>query len=223
MDIDGLGDALVDQLLARGMVRNIADLYQLKLEDMLSLERMGTKSATKVLENIARSKSQPLARLLNGLGIPFVGERTAQLLASHFGNLDAIASATDETLQEVGEVGPKVAQSIRQFFAEVRNRDLMERLRAAGLQFTAPHQIRPQGPLKGKTFVLTGTLPTLKREDAKERIEAAGGKVSGSVSSKTDYLVAGDEAGSKLTKAHELSVPVLDEAGLLELLSDRKA
>ena len=219
MDIDGMGDALVDQLLARGLVHNIADLYGLTLEQLLELERMGKKSATKVLENIDRSRSRSMARLLNGLGIPFVGERTAQLLADHFGNLDEIAASSEEKLQEVGEVGPKVSQAIRQFFSEQRNCELIERLRAAGLQFTAPKKPKAKaGPLAGQTFVITGTLPNLKREEAKEKIEAAGGKVAGSVSAKTNYLVAGEEAGSKLTKARELNIPILDEAGLLAML-----
>jgi DNA ligase (NAD+) len=219
MDIDGMGEALVDQLLGRGLVRNIADLYELKLEQLMDLERMGEKSARKVLQNIDRSRSRPLARLLNGLGIPFVGERTAQLLADHFGSLDEIAAASEEKLQEVGEVGPKVSQSIRQFFIEQRNRELMERLRAAGLQFTSPKKPTSKaGPLAGQTFVITGTLPTLKREEAKEKIEAAGGKVASSVSSKTNYVVAGEDAGSKLAKARELKIPVLDEAGLLAML-----
>ena len=218
MDIDGMGDALVDQLLARNLVRNIADLYHLTVDQLLELERMGQKSASKVIQNIDHSRSQPLARVLNGLGIPFVGERTAQILASHFGSLDAIGLASDEELQEADEIGPKVAESIRQFFAEQQNRDLIERLRAAGLQFTAPKQTKKKGPLVGLTFVITGTLPTLKREEAKERIEAAGGKVAGSVSSKTNYVVAGEEAGSKLDKARTLEVPVIDEPQLLSML-----
>ena len=219
MDIDGLGEALVDQLLGRGIVKNIADLYGLTTDQLLTLERMGEKSAAKVIQNIDRSRSQPLPRVLYGLGIPFVGERTAQLLAAHFGNLDEIAAASEETLQEVGEVGPKVAESIRQFFAEQRNCDLLERLRAAGLRFTSPKQTKPKaGPLTGLNFVLTGTLPNLSREEAKAKIESAGGKVVGSVSSKTNYLVAGEEAGSKLEKAKELEVKVIDEARLLEML-----
>ncbi|MBV9264770.1 MAG: NAD-dependent DNA ligase LigA, partial [Acidobacteriaceae bacterium] len=218
MDIDGMGDALVDQFLGRGLVRSIADLYDLKLEQLVDLERMGKKSASKVIQNIEQSRTRPLARLLNGLGIPFVGERTGQILAAHFGSLDAIASAPIEQLQEAEEVGPKVAQSIRQFFDEARNRELIERLRAAGLQFTAPKQHKTRGRLTGLTFVLTGTLPTLKREEAKERIEAAGGKVAGSVSSKTNYVVAGEEAGSKLDKARDLKVAVIDEGELLEML-----
>ena len=219
MDIDGMGDALVDQLLARGFVHGIADIYQLTEDTLMELERMGKKSASKIIENINRSRSRPLARVLNGLGIPFVGERTAQLLSDYFGSLDDIASATDDQLQQVTEVGPKVAESIVQFFAEKRNQQLMENLRHAGLQFTAPKVRKKEGPLTGKTFVLTGTLPSLTREEAKERIEAAGGKVAGSVSSKTHYVVAGEEAGSKLDKARTLKIPVLDEAALLVILN----
>lgn len=222
MDIDGLGDALVDQLLTRGMVHSIADIYKLTSEQLRQLERMGQKSAGKVIQNIDKSRLQPLARVLNGLGIPFVGERTGQLLAGHFGDLDAIANAPAETLQEVDEVGPKVAESIRQFFGEKRNRELLEQLRAAGLQFTGPKQVKKQGPLTGKVFVITGTLPTLKREEAKEKIEQAGGKVAGSVSSKTHYLLAGEEAGSKLDKARDLNVPILDEEGLFAMLGTER-
>ncbi len=219
MDIDGMGDALVDQLLNRGMVRNIADLYELKSEQLLSLERMGEKSAAKVLQNIDRSRSQRLPRVVNGLGIPFVGERTAQLLAAHFGSLDEMASTSAELLQEVGEVGPKVAESIRQFFGEKRNCELLDRLRAAGLQFSGPKQPRAKaGVLAGLTFVLTGTLPNLKREEAKEKIEGAGGKVAGSVSSKTNFVVAGEEAGSKLDKARKLEIKIIGEAELVEML-----
>jgi DNA ligase (NAD+) len=219
MDIDGMGDALVDQLLARGLVHSIAGIYQLTEEKLLELERMGKKSASKIIENINGTRSRPLARVLNGLGIPFVGERTAQLLSDHFGSLDDMAAASPEQLQEVTEVGPKVADSIHQFFAEKRNRDLIEHLRAAGLQFTAPKVIKKQGALTGKTFVLTGTLPTLTREEAKARIEAAGGKVSGSVSSKTHYVVAGEEAGSKLDKAKALNIAILDEPALFAILN----
>ncbi len=208
MDIDGMGDALVDQLLTRGLVHSIADLYALTLEQLLDLERMGKKSASKIIQNVDNSRSRPLARVLNGLGIPFVG--------------DDIANASLEILQEVTEVGPKVAESIRQFFNEKRNRELVERLRAAGLQFTAVKRTKQKGPLTGLTFVLTGTLPTLKREEAKARIEAAGGKVVGSVSSKTNYVVAGEDAGSKLEKAHELNVAVLDEGGLFAMLGSEK-
>jgi DNA ligase (NAD+) len=152
-----------------------------------------------------------------------VGERTAQILAGHFGSLDAIAAASVADLQQAQEIGPKVADSIRQFFAEERNRELIERLRAAGLQLIGPKTSRAEGALSGRTFVLTGTLPTLKREEAKERIQAAGGKVVGSVSSKTHYVVAGEEAGSKLDKARDLGVAVLDETGLLSMLDGGKS
>jgi DNA ligase (NAD+) len=218
MDIDGMGDALVDQLMNRGLVHSIADLYDLREEQLIELERMGKKSASKVIHNIDASRSRPLARVLNGLGIPFVGERTAQILADHFGSLDAIASASDEALQEAEEIGPKVADSIRQFFAEERNRELIERLRQAGLQFTSTKKAKRRGPLNGLTFVLTGTLPTLTREEAKARIESAGGKVAGSVSSKTSYVVAGEEAGSKLDKARSLNVSVIGEPELFAML-----
>lgn len=218
MDIDGLGEVLVDQLVNQGLVHNVADLYRLKLEQLMELERMGKKSAEKLLANIETSRRQPLPRILNGLGIPFVGERTAQFLAEAFGDLDVIAGASEDELQKAGEVGPKVAQSIRRFFHDKRNRDLLERLREEGLLFTYEAPRRAGGPLAGLAFVLTGTLPTLSREDAKTRIEAAGGKVAGSVSRKTNYVVAGEEAGSKLDKARALGVAVIDEAALLQML-----
>ncbi len=218
MDIDGLGYALVDQLVDRGLVRGVADIYDLTLEQLIELERMGRKSAEKILQNIHGSRSRPLPRVLNGLGIPFVGERTAQILADTFGSLDTIANADQETLQQAEEVGPKVAHSIRTFFDEQRNRDLIERLRAAGLQFEQTIRRKQAGPLEGRVFVLTGTLPNLTREDAKARIEAAGGKVTGSVSKKTNYVVAGEDAGSKLDKAKVLGVPVIGEEELADLL-----
>lgn len=218
MDIDGMGEALVDQLVDRGLVRSLADIYKLRPEQLMGLERMGKKSSEKLVANIEASKRQPLARVLAGLGIPFVGERTAQILADTFGSLDAIMEADEETLQQAEEVGPKVAQSIRQFFREERNRELVERLREAGLQFHHKRVRREGGPLEGKVFVLTGTLPTWTREEAKSRIEAAGGKVTGSVSKKTDFVVAGEEAGSKLLKAKELGIQVIDEAELRRML-----
>ncbi len=219
MDIDGMGDVLVDQLVNRGIVRSVADIYGLTVDQLMDLERMGQKSAEKVRRNIDASRQQPLPRVLNGLGIPFVGERTAQILAETFGSLDAIAAADEETLQQAEEVGPKVSQSIRQFFHERRNRDLVERLRQAGLTFEhAIKEKKAAGKLAGKVFVLTGTLPNLSREEAKERIEVAGGKVTGSVSKKTDYVVAGADPGSKLDKANSLSVPVIGEPELLALL-----
>ncbi|MDE3167321.1 MAG: NAD-dependent DNA ligase LigA [Acidobacteriota bacterium] len=218
MNIDGLGDALVDQLVDKGMVRSVADLYLLKIEDLMDLERMGVKSAGNVVRNIANSRQNPMPRVLAALGIRFVGERTAVFLAEAFGAIDAILMATAEELQKAEEVGPKVAESIAQFFAEPTNRQLVERLRDAGLQFTHASTRPKSGSLEGKTFVLTGTLPTLTRDEAKELIERHGGKVSGSVSRKTHYVVAGEDAGSKLDKATQLGVPVLSEAGLRALL-----
>jgi DNA ligase (NAD+) len=217
MDIDGLGEALVDQLVDKGLVKNVTDLYALKLEDLLELERMGQKSAEKLLRNIEKSRSASLPRLINGLGIPFVGERTAQILADTFGDLDKIANATEEELQQAEEVGPKVAGSIRKFFRERHNHSLLDKLRSEGFTFTH-HVTRKGGKLKGLTFVLTGTLPNLTRDEAKARIEAAGGNVTGSVSKRTDYVVAGEEAGSKLDKARELNIKVIDEARLLEMI-----
>jgi DNA ligase (NAD+) len=223
MDIDGMGEALVDQLVGTSLVKNVADIYRLNLDQLMNLERMGKKSAEKILANIDASRNQPLPRILNGLGIPFVGERTGELLAEAFGDMDEIAHASEEDLQRAEEVGPKVSQSIRRFFEEAHNRELVDRLREEGLQFKYTSKRKSGGPLTGVTFVLTGTLPTLSREEAKERIEAAGGKVSGSVSKKTHYVVAGEEAGSKLDKARELKVPVIDENKLLEMIpSDSK-
>jgi DNA ligase (NAD+) len=220
MDIDGLGEALAEQLVARGLVRSVADVYQLTVEQLASLERMGVKSAEKLKANIDASRAKPLARVLHALGIPFVGERTAQILADHFGDLDKLASASEQQLQQAEEVGPKVAESIRRFFQEAHNRRLVERLRAAGLTFTGPvRRNDPQrGKLAGLTFVLTGTLPGMTREEATQAIEALGGKVTGSVSKKTSYVVAGADPGSKLEKAHALGVRVVDEVGLRALL-----
>jgi DNA ligase (NAD+) len=218
MDIDGMGDVLVEQLVSRGMVKSVADIYDLKLDQLLQLERMGQKSAEKIIKNIDRSRKQPLPRLVNGLGIPFVGERTAQLLAESFGSLDVVMDADEETLQQAEEVGPKVSQSIRLFFHEPRNRELVDRLRRAGLTFEHSIRKKSAGPLAGKTFVLTGTLPNIHRDDAKAQIESAGGKVTGSVSKKTDYVVAGADPGSKLDKANALGVPVIGEPELLEML-----
>jgi DNA ligase (NAD+) len=221
MNIDGVGDALVDQLVDLGMVNSVADLYDLKAEDLALLERMGAKSAANVVRNIQNSKKNPLPRVLTALGIRFVGERTAVFLAEAFGGLDSIAAAGLEELQQAEEVGPKVALSISRFFSEPRNRELVERLRAAGLQFTG-QSVRPTGgALRGLTFVLTGSLPRLSRDEAKRLIESAGGKVSGSVSGKTSYIVAGEDPGSKLAKARKLGVAVLDEDQLLELIEEK--
>jgi len=218
MDIDGMGEALVDQLVETGLVKNVADIYDLTLDQLTGLERMGQKSAEKLLRNIDASRRSSLPRILNGLGIPFVGERTAQFLAEEFGDLDKIATANEDELQKAGEVGPKIAASVRRFFDEPHNRELIERLRTAGFGFTHEIKRKPDGPLEGLTFVLTGTLPELPREEAKQRIEAAGGKVVGSVSKKTNYVVAGAEAGSKLDKARALGIPVIEEEELIRMI-----
>lgn len=218
MNIEGLGEAVVTQLMDRGMVKSIADLYALTEEKLLSLDRIGKKTADTLLAEIERSKQNPLNRLLFGLGIRFVGERTAQLLASEFGSMDELVDASAGDLERVNEVGPRVAQAIREFFDEAKNRALIEKLRKAGLTFTAEKQ-KKSSQLEGWTFVLTGTLPNLAREDAKARIEAAGGRVSGSVSKKTHYVVAGEDAGSKLSKARELGVKVIDELQLIAMLN----
>ncbi len=217
MNIDGLGEALVAQLHERGLVKNVGDLYRLTKDDLLKLERMGDKSAENVLKEIAASKKLPLERVIYGLGIRFVGERTAQFLSEHFGSLDAITKASAEELEEVNEVGPRIAESIVEFFADEHNRQLVDDLRKAGLTFTGKKKERGT-KLAGKTFVLTGTLVRHTRDDAKKMIEDAGGRVSGSVSKKTDYVVAGADAGSKLDKARELGVAVIDEDEMEELL-----
>jgi DNA ligase (NAD+) len=217
MNIEGLGEALVGQLLENGLVHHVADLYRLTEEQLVGLERFAEKSARTLLAEIERSKKAGLARVLMGLGIRFVGERTAQLLAEEFGTIDALMAANAEELERVEEVGPRISSAILEFFARPANRALVESLKAAGVEMTAERRQRST-QLEGLTFVLTGTLPTLTRDEAKEMIEAAGAKVAGSVSKKTSYVVAGEEAGSKLDKAQELKVPVLDEAGLMALI-----
>jgi DNA ligase (NAD+) len=209
MNIEGMGESLVNQLCDRGLVKDIADIYELNKEKLLSLERIGEKSAQNLLDEIEQSRSMPLERVIFALGIRFVGERTAQFLAEHFGSMDALMNASVEELQQVNEVGPRIGASIHEFFAEPRNRKLVERLRKY-LQFTGKKRERGTA-LAGKTFVITGTLASYSRDDAKRLIEDAGGKVSGSVSKKTDYVVAGDDPGSKLDKARELGVAVIGE------------
>ena len=248
MNIEGLGEALIAQLLGHtlaeieqasdsdspaqsveeteaeaptrtALVHSIADIYFLTKPQLLTLERIGEKSADSLLAEIERSKSQPLNRVLLGLGIRHVGERTAQALADEFGSIDALIAATEDELTRVNDIGPKVATTVRDFFSNQKNLDLIDRLRnEANLVMHAERRVRGTA-LEGLTFVLTGTLPTLTRDEAKEKIETAGGKVSGSVSKKTSYVVAGEEAGSKLEKANSLGVAVLDEAGLLKLLA----
>ena len=222
VEVEGLGDKLVDQLVDGGIIRTLPDLYRLGLSSLAALDRMADKSAQNIVDALQQSKQTTLPRFLFGLGIRHVGEATAKALASHFGSLDAIMDAPLEQLQAVGDVGPVVAHSLRTFFDQPHNREVVAQLRACGLRWQegAP-AARPPTPLSGKTLVITGTLPTLSRDQAKDLIEAAGGKVAGSVSKKTHYLVAGAEAGSKLDKARELGVAVLDEDALKELLDGR--
>ena len=247
MNIEGMGEAMVAQLLGHtlaevgavsaqasaddaeveaeaptkaALVHSIADIYdptKVNRDTLLTLERIGEKTADALLAQIEASKKMPLNRVLLGLGIRHVGERTAQALADEFGSIDALIAASEEELTRVNDIGPKVAATVREFFTNERNLALVERLRGYGLTFTSKKRERGT-KLEGLTFVLTGTLPTLTRDEAKEKIEAAGGKVSGSVSKKTSYVVAGEEAGSKLEKAQQLGVAVVDEAGLLEML-----
>ena len=220
MDIEGLGDKLVDQLVDANVIRTLPDLYRMGLTALIALDRMAEKSAQNVLAALEKSKRTTLPRFLFALGIRQVGEATAKDLARHFGSLDAIMDASVEQLLQVNDVGPVVAEAIHTFFAQPHNREVVEQLRACGVTWKegAPAE-RATLPLAGKTVVLTGTLPTLSRDAAKDLLEAAGAKVAGSVSKKTHYVVAGEEAGSKLAKAQELGVPVLDEAGMLALLA----
>jgi DNA ligase (NAD+) len=217
MNIDGMGDALVTQLTEHGLVNNIADIYKLTKADLLSLERMGDKSAQNILDEIENSKKLPLERVIYGLGIRMVGERTAQFLAEHFGSMEALEQAGIEELQSVNEVGPRIAESVVEFFSIPANKELVDRLRKAKLTLSGKKKERGT-KLAGKTFVLTGTLNKHTRDEAKKMIEDAGGKVTGSVSKKTDYVVAGADAGSKLDKAKELGVAVIDEEELEQLL-----
>jgi DNA ligase (NAD+) len=219
LDIEGIGDQLSSALVDSGLVRNVSDIYYLDLPALLKLPRMAEKSATNVLEAIERSKKRGLARVLSGLGIRFVGSQNAAILAGDFGTIDAIVAATEEELVRSEGIGPEIATSVALFFAQEPNRAMIARLKDAGVDMTAPLRERePVGVLAGKTLVLTGTLPSLTRDEASELIVAAGGKVSSAVSKRTDYVVAGEEAGSKLTKAEGLGIPILDEAGLRALL-----
>ncbi len=220
VEVEGLGDKLVEQLVDANIVKTLPDLYRLGLVALANLDRMAEKSAQNLLDALQKSKQTTLPRFVFGLGIRHVGEATAKALARHFGQLDAIMNASEAQLLEVADVGPIVAQSIVTFFAQAHNREVVDQLRACGLQWEEGEPApRTALPLAGKTFVITGSLPTLSREQAKEQLEAVGAKVAGSVSKKTDYVVAGAEAGSKLAKALELGVAVLDEAGLLALLA----
>jgi DNA ligase (NAD+) len=222
MDIDGLGKKLIEQLVDNGLVKTAADLYELDADALAGLERMAEKSAGNVVKGISASKHTSLSRFIYALGVRNVGEQTARDLAAHFGQLDAVMEASEEALLQVADIGPVVAASIVKFFREPHNRKVIERLRKAGVHWDEHGgAAKSSGLLAGKTLVLTGTLPGMTRDQAKERIEAAGGKVTGSVSKKTDYVVAGAEPGSKLVKARELGIAVVDEPGLLELLAHK--
>jgi DNA ligase (NAD+) len=220
MNIEGLGESLIAQLCDHTLVSTFADLYRLDAETLESLERMGKKSAAKLLAELDKSRANDVWRLIYGLGIRHVGERGAQVLADHFGSIDAIAAASLEDLQQVREIGPVLAASVRSWFDEPRNRELIEAFRSAGLTLTGERKAAPAGPqpLAGKTFVLTGTLAAMSRDEAQRRIETLGGKVTGSVSKKTSFVVVGAEAGSKLEKARALGVTTLDEPAFLDLI-----
>jgi len=220
MDVEGIGDILATQLVDLGLVHDVAEIYALDAPRLETVPRMGEKSIANVLAQIERSKSRGLARVLVGLSIRYVGSQNAAILAGDFGSIDAIAAASADELQASEGVGERIAESVSFFFAQKPNRAIVERLRRAGVVMTAPKRARAAaGKLAGKTFVLTGTLPTLTRDEASALIVEAGGKVTGSVSKKTDYVVAGSEAGSKLAKAEQLAIPILDEDGLRGLLA----
>ena len=219
MDIDGLGDKIVDQLVAKGLVKDVADLYTLKLDTLIDLERFAEKSAQNLLDEIEASKKASLARLIYALGIRMIGERTGQLLAAHFSSLDELAEATEEQLLEVGEVGPKVAASIAEFFSEPQNQKIIKKLDKYGVKPTAEKRVVKSQKFAGKSFVFTGGLANRSREQAAELIQQHGGKISGSVSKKTDYVVVGTDPGSKYDKAKELGVPILTEAEFEKLLN----
>jgi len=215
MDIRGLGYERVRQLLDAGLIRDVADLYRLTVEQLVQLDRFAQQSAEQLVRAIDASRQRGLSLLLFGLGIRHVGKAVAQLLARRFGTMDALMSAAGETINAVPGIGSAIAEAVVHFFQEPRNRDLVERLRTAGLTFTEPQAVAADGPLSGKTFVITGTLPTLSRTQAAELIEQAGGRVAGSVSRKTDTVLAGEDPGSKLEKANELGIEVIDEPELL--------
>ncbi len=221
MDIEGLGTALVEMLVDRGMVKDIADIYQLRKEEVAGLERMGDKSAQNLMEAIEKSKNQPLDRLIFALGIPYIGANAAKILARHFKSLEALQKVSKEELEQIEGIGEKMAESIVRYFNNEQNQKILKRLIEAGVKTRLEESEEQQNQaLQGLTFVLTGTLPHLKREEAKALIEKYGGKVSSSVSRKTSYVLAGEEPGSKLQKAKELGVPIIDEATFLQMIGE---
>lgn len=218
MDIEGLGEAVVDQLVDANLISTYADLYKLEVSDLLPLERMAQKSAQNLIDAIAKSKSQPFRRVLFAIGIRFVGKTVARDLANAFPTLDELMNADEETLVQVDSIGPKIAESVSSFFSIPKNREIVEKLKDAGLQFETEENVQASSLLQDKIFVLTGSLPTLTRKEAKELIESNGGKATSSVSNNTDYLLAGESAGSKLTKAQKLGIPVIDEEEFNEMI-----
>jgi DNA ligase (NAD+) len=221
MQIEGLGEKLIDQLVSAGLLSDVASIYALKGSDLVGLERWGEKSVANLLAEIEKSKGNELSRLLFALGIRHVGEKAARTLAAHFGSLDALAAASPEELEAVEEVGPNTAAAIQEYFSHPRQRALIEALRSHGLRFEETRRTASaSGPLSGKSVVITGTLPGISREEAAERIAAAGGRIAGSISKKTDYLVVGESAGSKLEKAQSLGVPTLTWPDMLRLLEE---
>ncbi|MBI3636267.1 MAG: NAD-dependent DNA ligase LigA, partial [Candidatus Rokubacteria bacterium] len=218
MDIEHLGEAVIDQLVDAKLVRNFADLYRLTVEHLVELERLGEKSAANLVAAIDGSRGRGLARLLNALGIRMVGERVAQLLASRFGGMDALMAASDAELAQVHGIGDVIAASVRAFFAEETNRQVIAELRAAGVDMTASDAVEGPRPLAGKTFVLTGTLHTLTRDAARDAISRLGGQVKSTVSKKTDYVVLGEAPGGKADDARRLGVPTLDEPAFVALI-----
>jgi DNA ligase (NAD+) len=223
MDIDGLGAKLIEQLVALGRVKTPVDIYRLTADELVALERMGPKSTENLLSSIAKSKRTTLSRFLYALGVREVGEATARALASHYGSLSRLTAADEASLQAVGDIGPVVASRVRAFFDENHNRDVIQGLIDVGVAWpeSPPKNVAVSGPLTGKSFVLTGVLTGMTRDQAKERIQAAGGSVTGSVSQKTSYLVFGAKAGSKLSKAQKLGIETIDEHGLEKLLNDQ--
>jgi DNA ligase (NAD+) len=219
MNIDGLGEKIVDQLIEKDLVKDFADLYKLDLETLANLDRMGEKSAQNLLDEIDASRKNSLARLIYAVGIPFVGERTGQLLAAHFGSMDKLEAASAEELMEVGEVGPKIAEGVREFFSEAANRKLIERLRHVGVNMKDERAALKDTRFAGMTFVFTGTLAKRSREEAEALVAAHGGKAGSSVSKKTSYVVVGEDPGSKSEKAKSLKVPILNEAEFEKLVS----
>ena len=220
LDIDGLGESMVDLLVKEGLIHNYADLYSLKKEDLLPLERMAEKSATNLIESIERSISQPFERVLYGLGIRFVGKTVAKDLAKAFGSMRTLQQASEDDLLAVDAIGPRIAQSVIEFFSEPRYLDILEKLEQSGLQFEREEKVMSSNLLEGKIFVLTGTLATLSRKQASQLIEEHGGKTSSSVSKNTSFLLAGEAAGSKRTKAESLGIPILDETAFLSLINE---